>query len=168
MSWILLVNLKCWPLTGPLIIICKDACSKYCVGWGAAWLAGPFKVWPLICPHLGQLVVFFKWQDKVWSCVIHTFCQIQLMMSEVTLSQIRWSLRNKKLWPNKAGKKSWRGSVGLSVTWMDLCEQECAGAALMELQDEESVWAEPVDEGLLCWNWEGQNKRMVKDTGDKF
>lgn len=53
---------------------------------------------------------------------------------------------------------------------MDLCEQECAGAVLMELQDEESVWAEPVDEGLLCWNWvpEGQNKRMVKDTGDKF
>lgn len=35
---------------------------------------------------------------------------------------------------------------------MALCEQECAGAVLTELQDEESVWAEPVDEGLLCWN----------------
>lgn len=36
---------------------------------------------------------------------------------------------------------------------MALCEQEGIGAVRYELQDEESVWAEPVDEGLSCWNW---------------
>lgn len=40
--------------------------------------------------------------------------------------------------------------VSHTVTWMALCEQECVGAVLTELQDEESVWAEPVDEGLPC------------------
>ncbi len=40
--------------------------------------------------------------------------------------------------------------VSQSVTWMALCAQECVGAVLIELQDEESVWAEPVDEGLPC------------------
>lgn len=40
--------------------------------------------------------------------------------------------------------------VSQSVTWMALCEQVCGGAVLTELQDEESVWAEPVDEGLPC------------------
>lgn len=33
---------------------------------------------------------------------------------------------------------------------MALCEQVSVGAVLTELQDEESVWAEPVDEGLPC------------------
>lgn len=33
---------------------------------------------------------------------------------------------------------------------MALCEQDCIRAALTELQDDESVWAEPVDEGLPC------------------
>lgn len=37
-----------------------------------------------------------------------------------------------------------------SVTWVALCEKEVVGAILTELQDEESVWVEPVDEGLLC------------------
>lgn len=40
--------------------------------------------------------------------------------------------------------------VSQSFTWMVLCEQECVGAVFMEPQEEESVWAEPVDEGLLC------------------
>lgn len=40
--------------------------------------------------------------------------------------------------------------VSQSFTWMALCEQECAGTIFTELQEEESVWAEPVDEGLLC------------------
>lgn len=38
-----------------------------------------------------------------------------------------------------------------TVTWMALCEQEeCVGTVLTELHDEESVWAEPVDEELPC------------------
>lgn len=40
--------------------------------------------------------------------------------------------------------------VSRPVTWIALCEQECVGAVFTELQDEESVWAEPVDEGLPC------------------
>lgn len=36
-----------------------------------------------------------------------------------------------------------------SVTWMALWKQGCAGTVLTEPQEEESVWAEPVDEGLL-------------------
>jgi len=49
---------------------------------------------------------------------------------------------------------------------MALCEKEREGAVFTEQHDEESVWAEPVDEGLPCWNCipERQRNRKVGDT----
>lgn len=43
-------------------------------------------------------------------------------------------------------------ATGGLVTWVALWELKCAGAILTEPHDDESVWAEPADEGLLCCN----------------
>lgn len=42
------------------------------------------------------------------------------------------------------------------------------GTVLTELQDEESVWAEPVDEGLLCWNCIPDSQKKTKTERGKF
>lgn len=50
-------------------------------------------------------------------------------------------------WGN-SHQRSWSNCAS-QLTWVALWKQGWAGAVFTELQDEESVWAEPVDDGLL-------------------